>query len=837
MARYNSVMTSATQIETGKPAIQNNGSQESAEELKRILDAVSSIEQIELSQDEIDGIVKQLSRVMPAGDIPGVIASGMARLRERHILGESVDKDINWLAGKLKPIIDKATYLGVFAGPASAIWVYQNLLELAGKSSEDAFPDGLWQFYCEYALREDTARHSNESCGFDTILNAHDIYLDQVDRVSAWIMAAVHNLHQYDDLLENEWRERIYTHLMSEVTADLPDAARYARIYRAWRSHLPYHRDLDAGFDETYPEYRRRKFDNFFNDATKKVPAKYRAVWRERVRELEESDLPRYQRQMTILAQLIPGPYREERRLIELKKAQIAVIYQGVYYLLPVCQADGSPIDVDTVRGMVAAIFATPVKGNPFQLTYFPGMQRSSLAEFLKKTKNPDIRKLSILESVPIMINFDSRDPNVGLSGLRRAERGIGSHPLTLIDTGKTMVFDQSHIFFDGAWGAAFAEIVTNEATSWGVYLYTLPTAEPASTLPYTLDISLTDDDLKLIQKLPRVEHEAWAESSAIKIKAILALRKMFKRRSDLIQLTVNDLLVLYRGIHTALYQPSNELLDELSGYILKLAGEKTALDAMQALKQSWETQRINPSILIPVDASEQSPRERVHPLGFEVPLSDLNLLDLHRKVVSALNEYWNCTGDRHEAYQEFDHLQREYLTTIAAFGGVFNKAKAIAANGESASLGTLRLLAHLPTPVQYWLDNISTQINVLNDLIKGNEVFSNVGAVVPTSTLTRFLSAKDDNEKKNLVWGVLTDAEGGMKVTLRDFRPHVHLFIETGFQDVANMITQDYLNSFAEGLNQFVTDLRRITVASRETRLAFIRDIRELNQAGKSDD
>jgi hypothetical protein len=347
------------------------------------------------------------------------------------------------------------------------------------------------------------------------------------------------------------------------------------------------------------------------------------------------------------------------------------------------------------------------------------------------------------------------------------------------------------------------------------------------------LTISLTKNDIALIRELPRSELEAWAESSDIKIKAILALRKMFKRRSDLIQLTVNDLMVLYRGIHTALYQPSNRLIEDLSEFALKLAGDETALRAMRALKQSWESQRINPSVLMPVDASEQSPRERVHPLAFEVPLTELNIIELHQGVVSALSEYWNYRGDRHEAYQIFDNMQREYLTTLAAFGGVFNKAKEITAKGESASMETLKLLAHMPLPVQHWLDSILTQFDVLNDMTKGNEVFSNVGSVAASSTLTRFLSAKDDNEKKNLVWGVLTDAEGVMRVTLRDFRPHVRFFVETGYQGLANQIAQDYLDSYASGLNKFVTDLRRITVASRETRLAFIQDIRSLNDAG----
>jgi hypothetical protein len=706
-------------------------------------------------------------------------------------------------------------------------------MELSGKTMEDAFPDGLWQFYCEYALREDTARHANESCGFDTILNAHDIYLGILDRVAAWVMAAVHCLHQYDDLLENEWRERIYTSTLQELTKNLPGGARYGKIYRAWRNHLPYHRDQDVGVNETYPEYRRRKFNHFFEEATRNLPKNLIDTWQSRIQVLEEEDLPRYQQQMTILAQLKPSRYHEERNLIDLENAQIALIYQGIYYLIPVSQENGDPMDVETVRELIAAIFADPYKGNPFQLTYFPGIRRASLVEFLADTDNPLVVQLKTLDKVPIVINVDQRDAKMPLSSLRRAERGIGSHPLTLIDTGKTMVFDQSHIFFDGAWGAALAEIMTNEATSWGVYLYTLSRPKPANEYPKVLDISLTKDDIALIEKFPRVEHEAWGESSAIKIKAILALRKMFKRRSDLIQLTVNDLLVLYRGIHTAVYLPSKELLRSLSKFMHQLEGDEIAVAAMQALKQSWETRRINPSLLIPVDASEQSPRERVHPLGFEVPLSDLNILNLHEQVLEALNEYWNSTGDRHEAYQNFDNLQREYLTTIAAFGGVFNKAKEIAATGESASLGTLKLLAHLPSSIQHRLDSILTEVDVLNDLTKGNEVFSNVGAVVPTSTLTRFLSAKDDNEKKDLVWGVLTDAEGIMRVTLRDFRPHVRLFVEVGYQDLANRITQDYLDSFAKGLNHFVTDLRRITVASRETRMAFIRDIRHLNEAG----
>ena len=77
--------------------------------------------------------------------------------------------------------------------------------------------------------------------------------------------------------------------------------------------------------------------------------------------------------------------------------------------------------------------------------------------------------------------------------------------------------------------------------------------------------------------------------------------------------------------------------------------------------------------------------------------------------------------------------------------------------------------MAQMPTPLQRLLDQIPGRFDILNDLIKGREIFSNIGAVARSSSLTRFASAKDDNDKKELAWGVLTDASGTMVLTLRD--------------------------------------------------------------------
>ena len=80
-------------------------------------------------------------------------------------------------------------------------------------------------------------------------------------------------------------------------------------------------------------------------------------------------------------------------------------------------------------------------------------------------------------------------------------------------------------------------------------------------------------------------------------------------------------------------------------------------------------------------------------------------------------------------------------------------------------------------------------------------------------------MTAKDDNNQKQLAWGILTDAQGVLHINLRDFRPHVSLLQSIGRKDLANMIVQDYIDSFAYGMNVYVRDLARITQASRETK------------------
>jgi hypothetical protein len=435
----------------------------------------------------------------------------------------------------------------------------------------------------------------------------------------------------------------------------------------------------------------------------------------------------------------------------------------------------------------------------------------------LKNKLNPVlVQDLDNLRFAPILISTDKRAKNLPLSELRQTERGIGSHAMTIFDTGETIVFDQSHIFFDGVWGISLSEIMTNEALSWGRYLSLLPSPTPADRQLYaSLSLQLNEADIQLVSQSAQVIQETGAENDQLDLKAFSELRKQFKQRNDLIELTINDLLVLYRAIHAASYQPSAELLSEIK----KLS--ETQPDLSATLHQVVEEgSRTNPSILIPMDASLKSPRERVYPMNLEVPVLDLNLLGLHAQTLKLLNAYESAEHGENRAtlFAGFNQLQKEYLASLAGFGVYLSREKDMASQGHSFSLDAIKLLAHLPLPIQRLLDKIPERFEVLNNIIKGREVFSNVGAVAPNSTLTRFMTAKDDNEQKQLAWSVITDSESTMKINLRDFRPHVSSLIAVGRKDLAEMVTQDYLNAYVKGANQYIRELSRVTIASRET-------------------
>ena len=792
-------------------------SQKTADDLRSVAHSQLVRELTPLTLPEVDAVIDLVARVLPAGNIPGVILNGLARLPDRRLPLTTVRRDINLLFKGVEQALDKVTYSAFFAGPATVIWAYQNLLKIVGKNPDDAFPEGTWQFYVEYALRDDTARHANETHGFDTVLTQHNLRLNEVDRMAAWVMAAVYAVHQYPALLENEWRERVYTFALRELTAGTPYAARYKKLYRAWEAVRPYGRGSDVAPGEDYPLYRRRKFDHFIDQAMRDLPSEIHRAWLEHVRFAEAEALPAYQQQMSILAYLDPGTYGETRLPFAIDQVHVAIIHRGHYYLLPICAVDSTrcaPIDYAAARSAIAALVNDPVTVGGTSLASIARVKRRAHGALRGKLSPALIDEIDRLRHTPIMLNFDRRAPKSSLVDIRQGERGAGDHALTIFDTGATFVFDQSHIFFDGGWGAALAEIMTNEALSWAVYLNSLPVprVEPDQR-PASLTLAITAADSEVIAQAPPTTSEVCVQNSTIDLKAITALRQLFRRRSERLEVTVNDLLVLYRAIHAATYQPDQALVADLKN----LLREPKTKAAIQSAVEAWTADRhTNPAILIPVDASQRRPYERVYPMTFEAPLRDLDLLQLHTRASRALEEIRQAEGDRRaELFAEFDQVQRMYLATLAGYGEFMSRAKEIALTGESASVGTIKLLAHMPQALQRLLDRVPGRIDMLNDLIKGREVFSNVGQVAHTSTLTRFATAKDDNDKKTLAWGVLTDAQGVVHVTLRDFRAHVGQLVAIGLADTARRLAQDYVDAYARGLNRYIRELQHITLAS----------------------
>ena len=760
------------------------------------------------------GMQSGVDRFGSATGVRGVVLNLLARLPGRTLAPEIAKAGSRGLWARLNKMVDTAIYGSLLIGPAIAISIYQNFLRLMGKEPEDAFPDGTWQFYIEYALREDTARHAVESEGFDKTFAHYNIQLSQLDRFTAWVMAAIEMLHEYGDILENEWRERVYTAVLHELTRDQPDADYFAGLYRAWELQRPYSRH-EARPEETYAAFRRAKFDQFLEEAIERIPADLRREWVARVRAEEAAHLAAYQKQMSILAFLKANEYGETRHHFPLKEAKIGVIYQGQYYLIAAADPKrGQPPLVQTVRRQVASILSQDTTDlPPVQLTALACLSRSSWRR-LRHSLNPELLgSLKLLHTAPILINFDQRPRKLHLSRLRQAERGVGDHALTIFDTGETFVFDLSHIFFDGTWGAALAEIMTNEASSWATFLRLQPRIQPGSPIyddedDDALPLTIKEADWHVIEQQPRVMLEASGETEAINLPTMLLMRKFFKQRSDLLQLTVNDILVLYRAIHAVTYEPGPRILDVLNALAREEATRPAALAALEAISPQ---RRSNPHILIPLDASKRSPRDRLHPMTFTVPFEELNLAQLHERSLETLQRYHQGKG----TFEAFDEVRRVYLGALADFGRLFSRAKEVAALGESASVGTIKLLAHLPKRAQLMLDRIPNRFEVLNDIIKGREVYSNIGAVVPGSTLTRFMTAKDDNENKTLVWAVMTDAHSMTRITLRDFRPHVTQLAAVGYEEVANRLTQDYLDAYARGLNTYVGSLLQITLAN----------------------
>ena len=825
-----------------------------------------------LGIQEVQSLKREVAEILPAGNLPAFLLQALVQINDRAIKPDRVATDLRLIFQATKQV---GLFGAFLAGPALALRGYQKLLELAGKDVASAFPDGSWQFYTEFGLREDAARHDVETLGFPLQQTSEQ------DGLTAWVATALHTIFGYDDLLANEWEERVALRTLDLLLEEqvgvqagpaTPEQARrqtedlarlrstygLSRLAADWSAARPYRAPAGTS-PERYAEMRQAQFRSFLDRGLSRLPPELRAAFDQRLAARRAAELPAYQRQMTLLATLDPESYQDRRRPLRLDAARVAVVLGGRYYLLDACARDaagnllitprepgaaafalvlqttesgqlrdsfGRPVEINrrgrvklgamvlghlcppalaAIRAWAAAILQHAATTPPADLADGPDLllaraPRARQAELRGLLAPMTQAELEALRSAPIIINWDRHDSIPPLNLIRQTRRGVGDHALTLIRTNRGMLFDMSHISFDGGWGMALAEVMTNHATG---LLTNLPATTGGSGAAHPLRLEPTGEFLSAARAAAALSPaETGAETTGIDLAAINQMRKRLARRQ--LALTVNDLLLLARCTHAVGYQPGI-LAQRALGVIATLDGGPALVQ--QIMGQLEEQRGINPALLIPMDASAIDPRLRLHPATFRNPVPEvLARLDRCAALVTQLQRQADP-----QALATFDQERAALFADLYNVGAALQALKQVTMRGEGFNTAALRLLGHLPQSMQHLLDLIPQKIDVLNEILKGREVFSNVGQVVAGSTVARFVSARDDGETKLLVWGAMSDAHGRLVVTLRDFRPHVGPLLERGRPDLAAWLAQDYLDDYAAGVNALVRRIQRV--------------------------
>jgi hypothetical protein len=819
--------------------------------------------------DEIEALQKEVASIVPAGNVLSLVTTGLAKLRGRKLPANQAQSDISALLRGVEVL--PRTLFGTFFVPTAAILsAYQTLLSLTGKDQESAFPNGLWQFYVEFAMREDSANHANETIGFQTAMNRYALRLGEVEQLAAWTCAASQIYFQYDDILQNDWREQVYLSLFDKVVSEagLGDKLQFQRLAKSWASQLPYQRGYDATQDENYIAYRRRKFDNFVQSRLKFLLATDRQKLNELYTQCANEELPSYLEQMTILATLTPERYCEVRKPIPLWQTSVGVIKNGRYYFIPACYLDqagqpilfqdqtpnspfyslridsrgtlysqqGYPLQVErngqvyddqrrlhgylrpvhyqTVRQYVTTILNQPpaesnIMANAPQLDdQLLAIKRTDQQRARQQMPQEAKAEMDRLKTAAILINWDEQDIEKPLAYIRKGKRGISDNALTIFRTTKSVVFDQSHIFFDGIGGLAISEIITGEAITWAVYFSHLPPSQPSSQLIDTLRLN----HAPTLANFTKVTiSEVSAESKSINLANLYRLRKQLPKHHFKQSPTVTEFAILYRCKFGMEYQTSAEIETALSE--LEASGQSDAVHLVR--KSLSKLQNNNPSILIPLSASAVKPRDRLYPTTFRNPFSEM--WGTHDKTTEALDNY--LANPTQNNWAKFADSRGALLTQLNYFSELLKAYKRVALQGGSTSTATMKLLAHVPDSFREILNKIPQRIDILNEVLKGEEVLSNVGRVANGSSITRFISAKDDNENKTLVWGIVSDNTDTLCVTLRDFRPHITALAKIGRLDLAKMIVTHQVDEFTSNFNKFVNSLLDIMNVKKSSR------------------
>lgn len=764
----------------------------------------------QISVAERNELIEEVSRIIPAGNVVNFVFSGIIHARGRETIeinAATGRSHMNALFKGLSMMRDNMFYQLAFAGPATILAGYNMLLQLAGADPAKYLPEGAWQFYVEFGLREDAAHHQNETIAFQNLIASFRRAPDEAIQLSAWVLSVMSLIKDYEQLMALQWEELVRLEAIEETTG-------LTNLHREWQKVRPYSApDLETNL----VAYRQQRFEEFCNYYLSTVSeSQWQAFsnswFNPEIQDERGRQARAYVRQLSIYRNLIPGEYSDERYPIRPEDLHVGIIYKDNYYLIPIVNPE-TPEEITHVVQTVQNILRNkvePLAEIDRVLVTTPRNVQLRVRGTLNREQQDAITRL---HSAPIFINWDKANRNQPLTMIRNGRRGIGDHALTLFRTDSSMVFDFSHIFFDGPWAMAIAEMLTNEAMKY-LHIGQNQSVAPNPQAITPLNLKATTKFLRTISKYPQHITHISAEVSR-PIEPLQQLRRVIQARTGL-RITINDLLVLYRTIFNQYYQPS----DALQKALKRIAKDKRSAVLARNIDNMISTkQTANPSLLIPIDATRYDPKERIFPSPFRSPLPNFRaehetLLQLRQSASQR-----KLFGQNKNSIQQFLEERQRYVGYLQAFGELMQRYREIAVEGNSMGTMAIRLIAGLPEAMQQLMDEIPGNLSVVNEAIKGEEVFSNVGRVVQHSSIIRFASAKDDNDKKVLVWGIMTDDDNTLYITLRDFRPPVLDLVREGHEDIALLVTQDFLNAYMDGLYRFAEEMGDIISTSVKKR------------------
>jgi hypothetical protein len=444
------------------------------------------------------------------------------------------------------------------------------------------------------------------------------------------------------------------------------------------------------------------------------------------------------QEQLSLACWLQPGRYLDRRTPITPQELNVAVYYGERYYLIPVSPAT----TLAKLNSCVEQILAAPSETGDATVEKVLGQSPRHLQASLRKRLPHETQEgLKALQTAPILLNWNLQSSQKRLRDIRNASRGGNDHPLVLFRTESSIVFDISHVMFDGMWAKHIADVMTKFAEG----VERIPAAKATAPL----------QSLRLLSGAnfpkPTRPLEVCAEADGIRLRDLQALRRKLAQQG--LRVTVNDFLIWARFEHSRRYQPGPRARE-----VLAQAGPELAAQ----IQQGWEEERrILPSLMVLVDIGKADPRLRL----FSTTIQSTGMEDL------------------------------------AALSSTVQEKIAVARHGKSFSSVASQLLVWTPSFLRPFGTWASEKVSFLLDRIQADEVFSNLGHVGAESSITRFASARGSVRGQTRVWGFLSTSDDVLYVTLRDFLPYVKQLPP----EQAQVLTQDFLDSYVETVNALI--------------------------------